>query len=399
MGKWTTIAEAAIELLSKKSGGALPADEAASVVPKLLRDNPGAKDPEFYGPGGWLGSKIRKAAEKRASATPYTTNATLGGMEGVTGFFRENLRIRPDALRGIKGAMGEERFAGGAKLKNLEDSIAKEGYRDDSPVLIAVREDGTPFIVEGNNRVEEAIKTGRPHIKVQLQYLRGAEDVEGPLSPDNLPSVMALPTDEASRMARAQEMGFDTDAPLYRGTTEQGATTAQKSFEAGDGIFLSDNPDVAEIFRYPREYGEVITENYDDALGEFVGVEPGDLQTLYARMQNPMRLSGENANKFTEDTAYQIDVIKAARAAGNDSIVVENVMEGVGDWTEPGTTVVALRPVRAKAAQFDPAKAGSADILAGLGVVGAGAALSQQDGFDYGALSNVAEESNGQSSN
>jgi hypothetical protein len=195
----------------------------------------------------------------------------------------------------------------------------------------------------------------------------------------------ALPTDEASRMARAREMGFDTDAPLYRGTTEQGATTAQKSFEAGDGIFLSDNPDVAEIFRYPREYGEVITENYDDALGEFVGVEPGDLQTLYARMQNPMRLSGENANKFTEDTAYQIGVIKAARAAGNDSIVVENVMEGVGDWTEPGTTVVALRPVRAKAAQFDPAKAGSADILAGLaglGVLGAGAAALPQDDSD-----------------
>ena len=198
-------------------------------------------------------------------------------------------------------------------------------------------------------------------------------------------ALSSLPTDEASRIARAREMGFDTDAPLYRGTTEQGATTAQKSFEAGDGIFLRDNPDVAEIFRYPREYGEVITENYDDALGEFVGVEPGDLQTLYARMQNPMRLSGENANKFTEDTAYQIGVIKAARAAGNDSIVVENVMEGVGDWTEPGTTVVALRPVRAKAAKFDPAKAGSADILAGLaglGLLGAGASAGVAPGTD-----------------
>jgi hypothetical protein len=50
-------------------------------------------------------------------------------------------------------------------------------------------------------------------------------------------------------------------------------------------------------------------------------------------------------------------------------------------------------------AKFDPAKADSADILAGLGVVGAGAALSQQDGFDYGALSNVVEGSNGQRSN
>jgi hypothetical protein len=37
-----------------------------------------------------------------------------------------------------------------------------------------------------------------------------------------------------------------------------------------------------------------------------------------------------------------------------------------------------------------------ARVLAGLGVVGAGAALSQQDGFDYGALGSVAEGSNGQ---
>jgi hypothetical protein len=33
MGKWTTIAEAAIEVLAKKSGGALPA---ATVPPKTL---------------------------------------------------------------------------------------------------------------------------------------------------------------------------------------------------------------------------------------------------------------------------------------------------------------------------------------------------------------------------
>jgi hypothetical protein len=37
-----------------------------------------------------------------------------------------------------------------------------------------------------------------------------------------------------------------------------------------------------------------------------------------------------------------------------------------------------------------------ARVLAGLGVVGAGAALSQQDGFDYGALGSVVEENNGQ---
>ena len=176
-----------------------------------------------------------------------------------------------------------------------------------------------------------------------------------------------LPSDEASRMARAREMGFDMDRPLYRGTTEKGATKATPSFEAGDGIFLSDNPDVAEIFRYPREYGEVLTEHFDEAADEWVGIEPGDLQTLYARMQNPMRLTGDEAQRFTHDTALQVETIRRARAAGHDSILVEDVMEGVGDWQERGTTVVALKPVRAKEAKFDPTKKDSSDILAGVG--------------------------------
>ena len=186
----------------------------------------------------------------------------------------------------------------------------------------------------------------------------------------------SLPMDEASRMARAKEMGFDVDTPLYRGTTEGGATRAKPSFEAGDGIFLSDNPDVAEIFRYPREYGEVITEQYDADLDDYIPIEPGDMQTLYARMKNPMRLGGDDARRFTEDTTYQVKVLKDARSAGNDSIIVENVMEGVGDWTEPGTTVVALKPVRSRDAKFDPAKKDSADLghatggpVRGLGLI------------------------------
>ena len=430
MGKWTTIAEAAIELLSKKGGGALPAaDEAASVVPKLLRDNPGAKDPEFYGPGGWLGSKIREAAENRASAAPDTTKATLGGMEGVTGFFRENLRIRPDALRGIKGAMGEERFAGGAKLKNLEDSIAKEGYRDDSPVLIAVREDGTPFIVEGNNRVEEAIKTGRPHIKVQLQYLRGAEDVEGPLSPDNLPSVMALPTDEASRMARARDMGFETNNPLYHGTPdsrgiyESGFSTPKERYvdkDLGGPYFFTD------MSRVARSYA-------DDSRADDMQNATPEVIKAFVKNNNPLRIDARkapfreiqlenvraNLNKTQLETldemmpdlaSREVDLdtqtistdglVKIAKALGNDSILIRNVRDSYTGEGSPSDVLAVFdrRSIRSVDAQFDPAKAGSADILAGLGVVGAGAALSQQDGFDYGALRNVAEESNGQSS-
>jgi len=360
MGKWTTIAEAAIELLSKKSGGALPADEAASVVPKLLRDNPGAKDPEFYGPGGWLGSKIREAAENRASSAPDTTKATLGGMEGVTGFFRENLRIRPDALRGIKGAMGEERFAGGAKLKNLEDSIAKEGYRDDSPVLIAVREDGTPFIVEGNNRVEEAIKTGRPHIKVQLQYLRGAEDVAGPLSPDNLPSVMALPTDEASRRLS-----------LAPSTSE--AEGLGKRQRKGRHVY-SINDGAENI-------GFLDVENIEDGVARISDIVISD-PVKRPGPAGMRRLLEQLRQAHPEIKSIAGERVSGARRGGGHGF------EGSGQEV----SVPLPLPTDASRAGFDPAKSESGDILASVPAIATGLA-------GYGALSNVVEENNGQSSN
>jgi len=193
-----------------KKADDLPMDEASRMaqargagVPEMITDNPGAKDPDFYGEGGWLGSKIRDAAERRANAAPDTVDATLGGMDGITGYFKQPLRVRPEALGDIKGAMGEEPFAGGEKLQRLRESIEREGYRDDSPILIAVREDGTPFVLEGNTRIQEAIESGRPSIQVELKYLRGAEDVDGPLSPDKLPDFLA--PDDLRASERAQE--------------------------------------------------------------------------------------------------------------------------------------------------------------------------------------------------
>ena len=70
----------------------------------------------------------------------------------------------------------------GCKLKNLQDNIASEGYKPDT-ILIHVREDGVPFIIEGNHRVAEAVASNRGSIPVEIKYLRGAENVDGALNP------------------------------------------------------------------------------------------------------------------------------------------------------------------------------------------------------------------------
>lgn len=163
----------------------------------------------------------------------------------------------------------------------------------------------------------------------------------------------ALDMSKAARMKRAAEQGFDVEGvKLWRGTTAINERKLPESFEAGGGVFMSDNQDVAEIFRYPREYGEVL---WDEP--------PGDLQELLLKKGDSRIV--KDPKRFSEDTAYQSMVIKEAKRQGVDTLVIKDVMEGVGDTVEPGTTYVALNPsfVRSVNAAFDPANIGKNDLL------------------------------------
>jgi hypothetical protein len=149
-----------------------------AATPNLKVDNPG---------GDWLADKLEYAKEDRAKARVENSyQANLGNSAGVTGYFPEALQLDPNILAKVKGAMGEEAHrASGDKIKRLQKSIQEKGY-DPSPILVHVREDGVPFIVEGNTRVAEAIESGRSSIPVEIKYLRGAETVDGPFNPEKL---------------------------------------------------------------------------------------------------------------------------------------------------------------------------------------------------------------------
>ena len=165
-------------VIDPREANAITIQIAKDAQPTLKVDNPNED---------WLASKIRFAERSKENAPPNTYRANLGNSDGITGYFSKPIALDPKMLADVRGSMGEESFRPDArKIKDLRESIAEGGY-EASPILIHVREDGVPFVVEGNHRIIEGIESGRPTIPVELKYLRGSEDVEdGILSPSNL---------------------------------------------------------------------------------------------------------------------------------------------------------------------------------------------------------------------
>lgn len=61
-----------------------------------------------------------------------------------------------------------------------------------------------------------------------------------------------LPMDEASRMARAREMGFDTGTPLYHGTGADFQVFEPSSGTYGDAVYMTKNADDAGSYAERR---------------------------------------------------------------------------------------------------------------------------------------------------
>jgi hypothetical protein len=154
----------------------------------------------YYPNEEWLESKRRQAAELRETAEEGSYLKTVGPAN-VTAYTKTNVEIDVNRLNALPGAQGEELTRGtGFKAERLKKSIEEKGY-EPSPILVQVREDGQAFIVEGNNRVAEAVASKRGTIPVRVEYLRGAEDVAGNFAPDTLITRKAAPKPRVRKRA------------------------------------------------------------------------------------------------------------------------------------------------------------------------------------------------------
>ena len=183
-----------------------------------------------------------------------------------------------------------------------------------------------------------------------------------------------LPMDEASRMARAAEMGFDKD--VYHGTSVPEEITEfrpSRTGEFGPGIYTTNAAD--EAAGYTGSYA---------TIGAPLSTNAPRIMPLKIKLENPLRITDPDEfwKRFGKKGATDLDAQEAAIEAGYDGIIMTRPQMKPGVWppTPMGKTIehqVVFDPrnIRSRWAAFDPAQAGSADLLAGIApLLGLGAA-------------------------
>lgn len=194
-------------------------------------DNPATKG--YEGGEEWLESK-QKTAEDRAknSSEENSTGKLLSG--SITGYmgqdFKRPLFLSTEMLSKLKGANNEKRYVGEGRYDLLRKRVDKEGFdpeqkyssEDDygNAIVIGVNHKGKAFIIEGNTRVAVAKDLDVPSIRAEVKYYNGAEEVDGPYSPQNIIQYADKPKDfnkggavmnEQMEMAFMQEGGLKDD--------------------------------------------------------------------------------------------------------------------------------------------------------------------------------------------
>jgi hypothetical protein len=216
---------------------------------------------------------------------------------------------------------------------------------------------------------EPKVETPKPLQKAQAEGYAGADI--GEAQEWVRARAKGLDMSQAARMERAKAMGFDTGTVLYHGTTanigEFDLKTAGRNQTGLErGIFLTNNPNDAAS--YARLAGE----------------ENQAVYAVYANMKNPLIEDFSRLDKPVKYSGNLVrELINRAKTGGYDGLIIRGMTERLQDETGRLTKSLAdqyviFNPssIRSTNAAFDPASKKSANILAGVGAVGAGAAMT-----------------------
>lgn len=221
-------------------------------VPKVRAD-----DLDMLG-SDWLSNKQRSVREAQVAAEKagYAPDAPLGP---ITGYTERPMLMDPAKVSQFPGAMNEVPKPGNPKYDALMKSMSKKGYDPEQggSIVVGVSHQGTPYIIEGNNRAAVARDLGLPAIPAEVRWYTGGERATGALSPDKLADYAYRPapaaqdlgakyglpeftTDLTPAQIEANRAAYPTRA--YHGTPsthgEEGTFTTFRDANAGDEYML-----------------------------------------------------------------------------------------------------------------------------------------------------------------
>jgi hypothetical protein len=147
-------------------------------------------NPAKWGNTDWAKNK-QASAEKYAKEGGKSAQKLLSGPQ--TAFLgidnKKPLYLDTKFLSTLKGANDEVTDMSNPKYVDLKKSVEEEGFVPDqkgNKIMVGINHKGEAFIMEGNNRVAIAKEFGAPSVKAEVRYYNGAEEVDGPYSPQNI---------------------------------------------------------------------------------------------------------------------------------------------------------------------------------------------------------------------
>lgn len=157
-----------------------------------------------------------------------------------------------------------------------------------------------------------------------------------------------LPLDKASRMARAKEMGFDVDNPVYHGTgADFGVFDPSASGKMGGGVYTSESAKRASQYA---------------GGGQGANVQKLFVKGRIAKLTdiNEAREAAQRA--IPRSSIESLRDWNAAARAKTQQILKEKGFSGM--QIEDEILMLDPKNIRSVNAKFDPAMADSADLLA-----------------------------------
>lgn len=353
---------------------------------------------EYAGSGGRMSQAtidpVKPIAFRHAEQSRPIGDVISTALDGAGDLSDDALAAARPIVERLQAKYGDEArplFEYWNKDKDVSDLFRTLGYDSISAAEKADMKAQTWGMLDPSRIVMDTPPTKAQEVAEMLASGRGGEVTDGLLAQadpselwrlyDGGKTGQAMPMDEASRMARAEGMGFDTGTPLYHGTgADIQAFDLPTSGRTEGANWHSTSPTRAAEYA-PDDGGSVI--------GGMMRGE-GDVFDYGGRHWQAGDGNSVMVDGMTATDKYDVprwdattdDLAAASRGAGKDYAAIRDVQDpgpynsSLGGYTSDSVATFNPANIRSKFARFDP----RLKHLANLSAAGAGAAyLSNED--------------------